>query len=72
MFIHRDRVEFLYCFVLNCREPGNIYLLESKMVLNLLLYGFCFFVFCWTWYHTGLEQSVVEEKYSSKWTLETV
>ena len=52
MFSHSDRVKVLYCFVWNCWEPGNMYLLE--MTMNLLLCLVC--MLYWTRYHTDLEQ----------------
>ena len=60
MFIHSDRVELLYCLISNYREPGNMYLLE--MAINLLLCGFRLFMFCWTSYHTDLEQMLKNAK----------
>ena len=73
MLIHSDRVELLYCFVWNYREPGNMYLLE--MAMNLLLCGFRLFMFCWTRYHTNLEQMLKKERQNIRqnghWMLET-
>ena len=55
-------VELLYCFVLNCRKPGNIYLLDE--VLDF---------FVWFAFVFALLDSVLNRgkptNYSSKWTL---
>ena len=73
MVIHSDRVELLYCFVWNYREPGNMFLLE--MAMNLLLCGFRLFMFCWTRYQTDLEQMLKKERQNIRqnrcWMLET-
>ena len=45
-----------------------MYLLE--MAMNLLLCGFRLFMFCWTLYHTALEQMLKKTlKYPLKWAL---
>ena len=49
----------LVLLLLNYREHGIMYLLD--MAMNLLLCGFHLFMFCWTWYHTNLEQMLEKE-----------
>ena len=54
-------------------EPGNMYLLE--MATNLLLCGFHLVMFCWTRYHTNLEQMLKKNRQNipknGHWMLET-
>jgi len=72
MCIHGDRVELLYCFVWNYRKPGKNYLLQ--IALNLLLCGFCLFMFCWTPYYKDLEKMKKNRqniRQNGHWKLET-
>ena len=72
IFIHRDRIELLNCFVWNYREPRNMYLDGYKFVV--VWFSFVY-MFSWTWSDTDLEQMLRKKCQNicqnGHWMLET-